>query len=280
MPFESLSCQRCGSADIQEVKPETYFCNHCDNVFKYVSPNQAGSTGGCEVPAGGRPCGIPAIGRCTTCSRAYCGTHQAHDINSIGLVFQTYRDWCVLCQQQRKADERALAEAKEKKWKEDRAVAAERIPILIAQFKALPFSGAVSRDYVERVAVGTKFLSPALKYKSITHQYEPAVPVGQLYWTYYKVSYDNDKPRQATDAWDTGLTQNGEFVPMDTRHLRTWVAVQLGYELRRWQEVDICECLERLLNKPSQAAEEAAAAAKYARYNLTADGKVNYADPK
>lgn len=77
MPFESLSCQRCGSADIQEVKPETYFCNHCDNVFKYVSPGRTGSTGGCELPAGRQSCGVPATGRCRTCQRAFCGTHQA-----------------------------------------------------------------------------------------------------------------------------------------------------------------------------------------------------------
>ena len=251
MPFESLSCQRCGSGDIQEVKPETYFCNHCDNVFKYVSPNMAGSAGGCEVPTGGRPCGVPAIGRCNTCSRAYCGTHQAHDLNSTGLVIQTYRDWCVSCQQQHKSDERALAEAKEKQWKEKRSAAAERIPGLIAQFKERPFNGAVSRDYVEQIASGTKFLSPALKYKSVTHRYEPAVPVGPLYWTYYKVSYDAwyDKPKQDSDEWDTGLTRKGEFVPMDTGHLHRWVAVGLGYELSRWQEVKICEYLERLLGK-------------------------------
>jgi hypothetical protein len=53
MPFESLSCSRCGSGDVQEVKPETYFCNHCDNVFRYVRPSRAGSAGGCEIPAEG-----------------------------------------------------------------------------------------------------------------------------------------------------------------------------------------------------------------------------------
>jgi hypothetical protein len=55
MPFESLSCPRCGSGDVQEVKPETYFCNHCDNVFKYVRPSRPGSASGCEIPARGWP---------------------------------------------------------------------------------------------------------------------------------------------------------------------------------------------------------------------------------
>jgi hypothetical protein len=36
MPFEGIACTYCGSGDFQEVKPETYFCNNCDRVFKYV----------------------------------------------------------------------------------------------------------------------------------------------------------------------------------------------------------------------------------------------------
>jgi hypothetical protein len=40
MPFEALSCPNCGSGDVQEVKPGTYFCNHCDFVFKHVDPTR------------------------------------------------------------------------------------------------------------------------------------------------------------------------------------------------------------------------------------------------
>lgn len=40
MPFETIACSRCGSADVQEVKPSTYFCNHCETVFKYVDPTR------------------------------------------------------------------------------------------------------------------------------------------------------------------------------------------------------------------------------------------------
>jgi hypothetical protein len=39
VPFESLSCTNCGSGDVQEVKPDTYFCNNCEQVFKYVEPS-------------------------------------------------------------------------------------------------------------------------------------------------------------------------------------------------------------------------------------------------
>lgn len=281
MSSESLSCLRCGSEDVQEVKPGTYFCNQCDNVFKYVSPHQAGSTGGCELPVVGRSCcGIPAIGRCKTCSRAYCPTHQARNLSTIGLVIQTYLDWCSECQQQHKDDERTLAESREKRQEAERSTAAERILVLIAQFKAQPFTGARSRDYVERVAAGRAFLSGAIRYKSVTHRYEAAVPLGRLYWTYYVASGEwYDKPSRQSQEWATGLTRNGEFVPMETSILHdSFIALGLGYQLASSQEVKICEYLELLLDKTGQATEESVTGDT--RYNLTADGKVNYADPK
>ena len=39
MPLEALACTRCGSADVEEVKPKTFFCNYCDTVFKQIDPN-------------------------------------------------------------------------------------------------------------------------------------------------------------------------------------------------------------------------------------------------
>ncbi len=77
MPFESLSCTNCGSGDVQEVKPDTYFCKNCERVFKYVSPGRMAPRAGCEVLVDGRHCGIPAIGNCATDRRAFCMTHQA-----------------------------------------------------------------------------------------------------------------------------------------------------------------------------------------------------------
>lgn len=103
MPFESLLCPRCGSGDAQEVKPGTYFCNHCDNVFKYVSPRRTGSSGGCEVLVEERSCGVPALGRCRSCQRAFCLTHQAR-VGVERLVSEdryrpgsAYSDWCTAC---------------------------------------------------------------------------------------------------------------------------------------------------------------------------------------
>jgi hypothetical protein len=40
MPLEAIECTGCGSSDVQEVKPSTYFCTHCESVFKHVDPQQ------------------------------------------------------------------------------------------------------------------------------------------------------------------------------------------------------------------------------------------------
>lgn len=86
MPYESLTCPKCGSGDCQEVKAGTHFCNHCDNVFKYVHP--MATSGGVAACA---TCGVVAVGLCLTCERYFCQGHQA-------VEFRTrYTDLCASC---------------------------------------------------------------------------------------------------------------------------------------------------------------------------------------
>jgi hypothetical protein len=40
MPLASMNCTGCGSNDVQEVKADTYFCNHCETVFKHIDPSR------------------------------------------------------------------------------------------------------------------------------------------------------------------------------------------------------------------------------------------------
>jgi hypothetical protein len=44
MPFESVACPSCGSDDVQEVKPNTYFCNQHEGVFKHLDPSRVTTT--------------------------------------------------------------------------------------------------------------------------------------------------------------------------------------------------------------------------------------------
>jgi copper chaperone CopZ len=65
MPLEAMSCTGCGSTDVQEVKPSTYFCNHCETVFKHVDPSRVAvshTPGFCECGSG-----RPVTAQCQVC---------------------------------------------------------------------------------------------------------------------------------------------------------------------------------------------------------------------
>jgi hypothetical protein len=56
----------CGSADLQQVKPETYFCNHCESVSKLVDPARV------TVEPAFCPHGDPITARCQVCGAGLC----------------------------------------------------------------------------------------------------------------------------------------------------------------------------------------------------------------
>lgn len=66
MAFETLKCANCGSVDVQEVKPGTYFCDHCESVFKHVDPTR--------VTVGPAFCdhGNPVLVQCQVCGTGMC----------------------------------------------------------------------------------------------------------------------------------------------------------------------------------------------------------------
>ena len=72
MPVETIKCKECGSADVTEFKSDTYVCRHCEAVFKHIVPPTHASLG-CEIG----DCGVPPIGRCARCDRAFCTSHRA-----------------------------------------------------------------------------------------------------------------------------------------------------------------------------------------------------------
>lgn len=66
MAFETLACTNCGSTEVQEVKPNTYFCNHCESVFKYIDP--------AKLSVGPAFCnhGNPVEVQCQICQTGLC----------------------------------------------------------------------------------------------------------------------------------------------------------------------------------------------------------------
>lgn len=100
MPYEALTCPKCGSGDCQEVKPGTQFCNHCDNVFKYIPSAAAG--GGVAACA---TCGVIAVGLCIHCERYFCSGHQAwKDMSTC------YVNVCAACRKDQTDKEKAKAD--------------------------------------------------------------------------------------------------------------------------------------------------------------------------
>jgi hypothetical protein len=99
VPYEALTCPKCGSGDCQEVKPGTQFCNHCDNVFKYIPSTAAGGgVAACST------CGVIAVGLCNGCERYFCSGHQAWKDTSTWYV-----NLCTACLKDKNDEQTAKA---------------------------------------------------------------------------------------------------------------------------------------------------------------------------
>jgi hypothetical protein len=69
MPFETVTCPSCGSTDVQQVKPDTYFCNRSETVFKHIDPSRL------TVSHAPSFCmhGNPVLCQCQLCGAGMCG---------------------------------------------------------------------------------------------------------------------------------------------------------------------------------------------------------------
>jgi hypothetical protein len=68
MPLEAISCTNCGSGQVQEVKPNTYFCDHCEAVFKYIPPGVQSAGHVPQFCAHGNPITV----QCQVCRTGIC----------------------------------------------------------------------------------------------------------------------------------------------------------------------------------------------------------------
>ena len=74
MKAKPLTCPQCGSADVAEVRTDTYFCNHHDGVFKVHDPTRLTVH---QVQAFCR-CGNPVTAQCSICHTAsFCAQCDA-----------------------------------------------------------------------------------------------------------------------------------------------------------------------------------------------------------
>lgn len=201
-------------------------------------------TAGCETKlADGRMCDVPAVGRCGTCNRAFCKTHQAREDNNYGG--KVYIEWCAGCQKAKAAAEAEKQARVHQKIREKREAAAARMSYLLEEFRRRPFNGQ-PRQWTSSINKGPGFFSTANRYKITRHEDEPAIPIGKLEWWYF--SYlDGGGECSHTYHFDTGLTRSAEFVLMDAEVLHRSDPPH-GLRLAPNQEEKICAALERLLH--------------------------------
>ena len=145
----------------------------------------------------GYMCGLPPIGRCATCQRAFCLTHQAREQNYFGTV--PYVDMCAPCFAVKKAEE-------DKRWE------AENAPYLY--FDKGAARTALLNSRVPSVAIYRVIRQREWKRKGILRRYsseqvEVSTPVGRG-WIIGECNWEyNDggpyEGRNIVGIWQTAL---------------------------------------------------------------------------
>jgi len=69
MGVKPLSCTHCGAGDVREVKPNIYFCNYCDQVFRWVEEPVVGGSSAEFCTHGNK-----VAARCHVCKSRMCAT--------------------------------------------------------------------------------------------------------------------------------------------------------------------------------------------------------------
>ncbi len=90
MGVESLSCAHCGSGEVQEVKPNTYFCNHCEQVSKYIDSSRITV----DVQPGFCSCGNRVEFQCQVCKGTICADCDV--INRVAFPYRQQSDQFIL----------------------------------------------------------------------------------------------------------------------------------------------------------------------------------------
>jgi len=89
MPVEAITCTGCGSGDVQEVKPDTYFCNHCESVFKYLDPTKLTVE---NAPAF-CSCGNKIEVQCNICHKGICNACDFRQPRQFNWLWMYRPDW-------------------------------------------------------------------------------------------------------------------------------------------------------------------------------------------
>jgi hypothetical protein len=114
MPVETIKCQECGSSDVLALKTGGFVCSHCDAIFDRVIPFGLSGAVGCQIDR----CGVTSVGRCLSCGRAFCRTHQGWRGRSGGQIVPLL-DSCVSCEAARASAEEEENERSQREYERE-----------------------------------------------------------------------------------------------------------------------------------------------------------------
>ena len=176
----------------------------------------------CEIPVGGAECAVQAIGRCSTCGRAFCLTHQARvgaerrGFEERGSQGSSYTDWCSEC---RAAKVVAPILAQEQKYAQ---AAAERARLIRerrqtgwAAMQAYGFTRLAQPRFHTETHL-EKGLFGRERARETREELEPAVPLGDLNWR-FRGYVPRDGSVDQMVKRPTGITASKDIVLMTGR---------------------------------------------------------------
>jgi hypothetical protein len=196
-----------------------------------------GSIVGCEIELeSGRTCRVQAIGRCATCERAFCLTHQGRDYRGF---HEPYVDRCAPCVAQAQADE--MERLREHRAKMDEA-----------------------REYFASGAARTALLTagvPPVKIRQTHRQWKNGLfglgaqevdvtttgrgwILGSFEWSYSSYGEPTD------GSWLTALMDDNRFVRVG-RYSRRYEAVGSGGEILKANLREVVQAVKRLTGESS-----------------------------
>lgn len=155
----------------------------------------------CEI--GG--CGVAAIGRCTDCAKAFCGSHQASSLSGAFGDEQRYADLCRTCLDRRQVSAREAVE--------------RRNAEIVSRLQAI-------HDPIEKLVTAMTFASQSYNWRS----YELIVPAFPEYWAGKRpqlfVDHDGFFQYKVKDVGDSSLAFPTSQRPWDSIRVAQWFAAR------------------------------------------------------
>lgn len=165
---------------------------------------------GCELAtAFGSACDVMAVGRCSECGKAFCGSHQA--IRNDATSWGRFVDWCTACQHRSEQQAAAAAAAAAQARREQLAASAERRRVAWEEIGRRGFDRFAAERAYQWFPPGKK------KPRRMSAGF--AIPVGDLVWVRaWRTDDESEGSRRVGLDRDGNLVDMASTATFDPRH--------------------------------------------------------------